>query len=133
MPQPSLATTHHASQYADVGIVGGGFSGLDSARGLLKVNKFVVVLEARDRVGGRVFDTHFSDGSTAPLGGQFVGSAQTNMVALANELGVELMPSYANSSNVLYSNGSRFLFSSEAETTGNLPIDAASIPEVAYI
>jgi monoamine oxidase len=133
MAQPSLATTHHASQYADVAIVGGGFSGLVSARELVKANKSVVVLEARDRVGGRVFDTKFSDGSTAPLGGQFVGPAQTNMVALAKEFGVELMPSYANGSNVLYFNGSRSIFSSEAETTGSLPIDAASTAEVVYI
>lgn len=133
MAQPSLATSHHSSHYTDVAIVGGGFSGLVSARELVKANKSVVVLEARDRVGGRVLDTHFSDGSTAPLGGQFVGPAQINMVALANEYGVELMPSYANGSNVLYINGTRSVFSSEAETTGSLPIDAASLEEVARI
>lgn len=133
MAQHSLATSHNASQYADVAIIGGGFSGLVSARELVKANKSVVVLEARDRVGGRVFDTHFSDGSTAPLGGQFVGPTQYNMVALAKEFDVELMPTYANGSSVLYLNGSRSVFSSDALETGNLPIDAVSIAEVAYI
>lgn len=133
MAQPSLATSHHSSHYADVAIVGGGFSRLVSARDLVNANKSVVVLEARDRVGGRVLETHFSDGSTAPLGDQFVGPAQINMVALANEYGVELMPSYANGSNVLYLNGTRSVFSSEDEATGSLPIDATSLEEVARI
>jgi monoamine oxidase len=133
MAQPSLAASHYAPQYADVAIVGGGFSGLVSARELVKANKSVVVLEARDRVGGRVFDTHFSDGSTAPLGGQFVGPLQYNMVALAREYNVTLQPSYANGSNILYVNGSHSKFSSGAQTTGTLPIDGISLAELAYI
>ena len=48
----------------DVAIIGGGLAGLRCADVLVERGVDVVVLEARDRVGGRVFSHHFSDGQT---------------------------------------------------------------------
>ena len=72
-------------------MLGGGVSGLAAAKDILAANKSFLVLEARDRVGGRIFDTHFSDGYIAQLGGQFVGETQDRVIALGTELGVEFV------------------------------------------
>jgi monoamine oxidase len=58
---------------ADVAIVGGGLAGLTAARELEQLGIAAVVLEARDRVGGRVLSRPVSDGVAIDQGGQFVG------------------------------------------------------------
>ncbi|CAN9460571.1 unnamed protein product [Alternaria alternata] len=108
---PTLATgTIHS--HVDVAIIGAGFSGLTAAKELQAANKSIVVLEAYDRVGGRVFDDKFPDGTVTYRGAQFVGAAQSNMVAMAKEMGVELIPTYNNGSTVLFINNTRSKFSS---------------------
>jgi monoamine oxidase len=47
---------------ADVVVVGAGFAGLRAARDLHDAGRHVVVLEARDRVGGRTWTRPFADG-----------------------------------------------------------------------
>jgi monoamine oxidase len=55
----------------DVIVVGAGFTGLTAARELLAVGLDVLLLEARDRVGGKVESTVLSDGTRVDTGGQF--------------------------------------------------------------
>ncbi|CAN9121336.1 unnamed protein product [Alternaria alternata] len=127
---PTLATgTIHS--HVDVAIIGAGFSGLTAAKELQAANKSMVVLEAYDRVGGRVFDDKFPDGTVTYRGAQFVGAAQSNMVAMAKEMGVELIPTYNNGSTVLFINNTRSKFPSDSSVTGDLPVDAASLTQVA--
>jgi monoamine oxidase len=72
---------------ADVVVVGAGFSGLTAARRLQAQGLKVVVLEARDRVGGRTMAGHVA-GVPIDLGGMWAGPAQTELLALADEFGI---------------------------------------------
>jgi monoamine oxidase len=74
----------------DVAIVGGGLAGLRCADVLVERGVDVVVLEARDRVGGRVFSHHFSDGQTCERGAEFIDSNHAEVLALAARLGLTL-------------------------------------------
>ena len=74
---------------ADIVIVGAGMSGLAAARAVLAAGLEPVVLEARDRVGGRLLNESIGDGKIVELGGQWVGPTQDRLSALAAELGVD--------------------------------------------
>jgi monoamine oxidase len=62
-----------AQLQADVCVVGAGFAGLAAARRLTQAGLSVVVLEARDRVGGRAHTETLSDGTTIDHGGAWLG------------------------------------------------------------
>jgi monoamine oxidase len=78
----------------DVLVVGAGLAGLSAARDLQKAGADVVVLEARDRPGGRVEQTTLPDGRVVQLGGELVGGFHTAYLELVAELGLTLRPSY---------------------------------------
>ena len=79
-----------SDQVHDVLIVGGGLAGLRCAEVLAAAGLDVVVLEARTRVGGRVFSHHFSDGQTCERGAEFIDSNHAEVLALAARLGLTL-------------------------------------------
>ena len=86
----------------DVVIVGAGLAGLGSARALVAQGQTVVVLEARDRVGGRVHGRTLADGETVvEVGGQWIGPGQHRMSRLSAELGLETFPTYNDGENLL--------------------------------
>ncbi|MFI1398706.1 flavin monoamine oxidase family protein [Streptomyces sp. NPDC020681] len=78
----------------DVIVLGAGLAGLAAARDLAAGGADVLVLEARDRVGGRVEQTELPDGRLVQLGGEVVGQAHTAYRTLVAELGLTLIPSY---------------------------------------
>jgi monoamine oxidase len=86
---------------ADVCVVGAGYAGLAAARRLTAAGASTVVLEARDRVGGRVW-TRRDDDTGAPLdiGGTWLGSGQDAAYALAKEVNVSTYPTYAGGDTV---------------------------------
>ncbi len=90
----------------DVVVVGAGMAGLIAARDLLAANVSVLVLEARNRVGGRLLNHTLANGSVVELGGQWVGPSQDRVLALAEELGLGLFPTYIDGEHFLVVDGS---------------------------
>lgn len=82
-------------------IIGGGFAGISAARTLHKRGKSFVVLEARDRLGGRVHSTKVLDDVTIELGGQWIGPTQDRMYELVDEFNIETFPTYDDGKCVL--------------------------------
>jgi len=74
----------------DVIIIGAGLAGLRAATDLVAGGADVVVLEARDRVGGRVWSHHFPNGQVAERGAEFIDDNHTEVLALAADLGLAL-------------------------------------------
>jgi monoamine oxidase len=79
---------------ADVAIVGAGLAGLSAARRLVADGHSVVVLEARERVGGRTLNTDLGGGRETELGGQFIGPTHDRISALAKAVGVPAFATY---------------------------------------
>lgn len=75
----------------DVVVVGAGLSGLVAARELKKSGLDVLVLEARDRPGGRTQVAEM-EGVAVDLGGEWVDAAHAEMRGLVLDLGLELVP-----------------------------------------
>ncbi|BBY26456.1 flavin monoamine oxidase family protein [Mycolicibacterium sediminis] len=79
---------------ADVVVVGAGLSGMIAARTVLEAGLVPVVLEADERVGGRILTEEAIAGVPLDLGAQWIGDTHHRMFALAAELGVETYPQY---------------------------------------
>src|SRR5918998_583274 len=86
---------------ADAVVVGAGLAGLTAARDLDAAGVSVVVLEARDRVGGRTLNEPIGGGKVVEVGGQWVGPGQDRLYALAREVGVDTFPTHAHGENLI--------------------------------
>lgn len=82
-------------------IIGGGFSGIAAAKKLHESGISFQVLEARDRLGGRVHSRQLSEDLYVDLGGQWIGPTQDRMYELCKEFGLEPFPTYDQGKNVL--------------------------------
>ena len=97
----------------DVVIIGAGASGLTAATELKKAGLTVAVLEARDRVGGRLW-TDDIDGAMLEIGGQWVSPDQDALKSTLADLGLETYPRYREGENIyLNSNGELSRFEGE--------------------
>jgi monoamine oxidase len=72
-------------------VIGAGFGGLAAARALEAGGASVTVLEARERVGGRVWSTTMANGVPVERGGEFIFDGYDELFRLAGELGLELV------------------------------------------
>jgi monoamine oxidase len=86
---------------ADLVVVGAGLAGLSAARTAAAAGASVVVVEARDRVGGRTLNEEIGDGRVVEVGGQWIGPTQDRLAALASELGVDTFPTFGDGANVI--------------------------------
>ncbi|WCD77891.1 flavin monoamine oxidase family protein [Pseudomonas sp. TUM22785] len=93
----------------DVAIIGAGLAGLTAARDLQRAGcEGFLVLEARDRVGGRTLNHDLGNGVVSEAGGQWIGPGQTAIFDLARELGIETFPSYYQGRNVYLVGGAHY-------------------------
>jgi len=91
-------------------VVGAGLSGLAAARELKRAGASVVVLEARDRVGGKMYTVSI-DGCSVDLGAHWVGPRQRRVLALADEFGIGVEKQYLDGRHLLTLGGERHEFS----------------------
>lgn len=97
----------------DVVIVGAGAAGLTAAHELRKAGLSVAVLEARERVGGRLW-TDVIDGAMLEIGGQWVSPDQEALKETIAELGLETYSRYREGESVyINAAGERTLFTGE--------------------
>jgi monoamine oxidase len=69
-------------------VVGAGLAGLTAARELERAGADVVVLEARERVGGRVWSRELGNGAIVEMGAEFLLPGNTSVRGLAEEYGL---------------------------------------------
>jgi monoamine oxidase len=91
---------------ADVVVVGAGLSGLTAARQIVAAGRSVIVLEARERVGGRTLNHPLGGGKVVEVGGQWIGPTQDHLAALAQTLGIATFKTYNQGNYLFYENGS---------------------------
>jgi monoamine oxidase len=108
----SGAPSSNTPKEVDVAIIGAGFAGLSAAKALLAAGLEPLVIEARDRVGGRTCPGTIA-GLTIDLGGMWVGPTQTCLDALAREYGVATYPQYITGKSAIELNGK--ILSSDGE------------------
>jgi len=85
---------------ADVIVIGGGLAGTRAAAAISAGGASVLVLEARDRLGGRTY-TRALGGAAFDFGGQFIGPGQPRMYQLVKDLGLKLAPTHVAGKKVL--------------------------------
>ena len=123
-PAPSTAAA--AERRADVVVIGAGLAGLTAARQLVRAGRSVIVLEALDRVGGRVLNVPVRGGAVTEGGAEFIGPTQDRIAALARDMGVRTFKTYNEGNNLYFRNGARTPYDAQGPL-GAVPPDPAGV------
>ncbi len=107
---------------ADVVIVGAGVAGLVAAHALMQQGKGALILEARERVGGRLLRHALAPNCWIDLGGQWLGPTQERAYALAKLLGAELFPTYTDGESLVYFGGQARRYAGTIPKLGLMPL-----------
>jgi len=91
---PTSRTIDTPDREADVIVVGAGLAGLAAAGAVLRAGLEPIVLEARDRIGGRVVNEPIADGKIVEMGGQWVAPRSSGLRRFAAQAGLEFFPTY---------------------------------------
>lgn len=94
----------------DVAVIGAGYAGLTAALTLAEHDLDVTVLEASERIGGRVNSVGHGD-VILDLGGQWIGPTQRRLHALAHRFGCRTFPTWDTGAIVeMWTGGNRIEF-----------------------
>lgn len=91
-------------------VIGAGLAGLITARNLHRSGHNVLVIEAQERIGGRMHGRYLPSGQWIDRGGQWVGPTHTQFLALLDEYSVRRFPSPVEGQKVLVFDGQRYEF-----------------------
>src|SRR4051794_4032887 len=108
-------------------------AGLTAAREIVRAGKTVLVVEARDRVGGRVWNHELGGGDISERGGTFVGPTQDHVLQLCKDYGVDLFDTYDTGENVYVSSDGQRSTYSDTGPTGTAPLDPLIIGDLAAV
>lgn len=90
-------------------VIGAGYAGLTATRELLRAGKTVKLLEARDRVGGRVHTQHFKD-FYLDMGAAWIGPTQDRIYALCKEFNIGTFATYDKGKSTLLMDGKQKIY-----------------------
>jgi monoamine oxidase len=127
LPKQGRASIASSRTY-DVIVVGAGLAGLTAANAVQKAGRSVLVLEARERVGGRTFDIPLAPGKVLEMGGEWAAPGQTSVLALAKSLGIATFETYSEGNNLYYHSGESTTYTGEIP-----PANVASLAELELI
>ena len=109
-------------------MVGAGLAGLTTARRIAGEGRSVLLVEARNRVGGRVLNHELRSGDVIEAGGAFVGPTQDHILRLARQLRVPTFPEYNTGRSVYVSSTL-----GRIEYSGTVPPDPTILPDAAIL
>ncbi len=135
LPATAAAAKRHPKpkpHRADVSSSAPDSVGLTAARNVVKAGRSAIVLEARDRVGGRTLNHPLAPGKVVEVGGQWIGPTQDHLAALAKELGVGTFKTYNNGNYLFYENGKLTPYSPKGPF-GAIPPDITADVQLAKV
>lgn len=111
----------------DIIVIGAGYSGIGAATKLFENEKDFVVIEARDRIGGRVCSKQLDNGTIIDIGAQWIGPDQKLMWEMVEKYKVETFDTYDTGKNILAWNNKLFHY------IGTIPkIDPISLIDLGF-
>ncbi|MEY4765717.1 MAG: hypothetical protein RI907_2390 [Pseudomonadota bacterium] len=126
--QSATVASARGSYTTEVAVLGAGYAGLACARSLVAAGKQVLVVEGRDRVGGRCWNQPLPapyDKWVVAAGAQFLGPTQERMYALCAEFGLQTSPIFDTGRLVNLMNGRRTTYKGVLPTANPLALLSA--------